>query len=399
MNIEVTKEQLRDFYVNYHGFSEFFGLDAETAIVRIFDRLRAVQFDPLNVVGRNAELVLFSRCGVMTRQTLYDALYKSRTLVDGWDKMMCILRARDFSKLKFLRDEQVRYYSQVMSWRRQEECHRSTEEVYAYIKEHGETFPSDIPCGATNGGGWGSAKVANVCCEYLWNSGRLCVSSKKGVVKAYDLTERLLDADPDANEFCDIEEFLRWFVMRRISETGAARAQNGGAWLGLYLEDGELRERVIKELAESGDIVPVIVTDIKGKNNVFYINAGDEKFFRSAPRDRAAFIAPLDNMIWDRKTVKSVFDFEYTWEVYVPPQRRKFGYYVLPILIGNRLIGRLEPAQLRNGEKLTVKNIWYEDGYVPQSGDADMIVEELARLARFLDTELASDTADKLAQR
>ncbi|MCM1367891.1 MAG: winged helix DNA-binding domain-containing protein [Roseburia sp.] len=399
MDIEVTKEQMRDFYVNYHGFYEFFDCTAENAISRIFDRIRSVQFDPLNVAGRNAELVLFSRNGGMTRQALYDALYTSRTLVDGWDKMMSIFRAEDFPKLKFLRDEQERQYSQIMAWRRQEECFGHIEEVYAYIKEHGASLPADIPCGTTNGGGWGSAKIANICCEYLWHCGRLCVADKKGVVKSYDLTERLIGVDPYDNEFSDTEEFLRRYVLRRISEVGAARPQNGGAWLGAYLEDGEPRGRAIEELTQSGKTVPVRVKDIGGRNNVFYINSGDERFFRAAPRDRAVLLAPLDNMMWDRKAVKSIFDFEYTWEVYVPAQKRKYGYYVLPILIGNEFVGRLEPMQLKSGEKLAVKNVWFEESYIPRADDTDMILAELQRLARFLDTELASDTADKLVKR
>lgn len=389
---------MRDFYVNYHGFGEFFELDESDAIAKIFNRIRSVQFDPLNVVGRNAELVLFSRNNNVTRRTLHDSLYKTRRLVDGWDKMMCIFSTDDFGRFKFLRDEQERQYTQIMSWRRQEECHSQTDEVYSYISEHGVTLPADIPFGKTNGGGWGSAKVANVCCEYLWNKGMLCVADKKGVVKSYDLTERLIHTSPSFNAFSDVEEFLRWYVKRRIAAVGAARPQNGGAWLGLFLENGDLRERLIAELTECGEIVPVTVTDVKGKSNIYYINSGDEKYFDRTKPDRAVLLAPLDNMIWDRKTVKSIFGFDYSWEVYVPASKRKYGYYVLPVMIGNRFVGRIEPTQVKSGERLEVKNVWYESE-TPRGEDVEMIFAELKRLARFLDTDVADGTADKLVKK
>ena len=85
---EITKEQLRDFYINYHGFVEFFERDGQSAISHIFERIKSVQYDPLNIIGRNAELAMFSRNKNVTRGDLFAALYDRRELVDGWDKMM-----------------------------------------------------------------------------------------------------------------------------------------------------------------------------------------------------------------------------------------------------------------------------------------------------------------------
>lgn len=382
--IAVTKRELSDYFVNYHGFDEFYGLNRADALESIFARLRSVQFDPLNVVGRNAELVLFSRNAHVTRGDLYDALYKTRTLVDGWDKMMCIYGTHDFTKLKFVRDAAERQYDLVMQWRGQTECHAYMDSVLSYITEHGATFASDIPSEKTNRGGWGNSRIAGVCCEYLWHGGRLCVAAKKGAVKSFDLTERLIGVDPQVNAFADKDEFLRWYVKRRLSAVGAARLQNGGAWLGHYLEDAELRKNVVDELTERGEITPVTVIDIKGKNNVYYINSSDKKFFMPTKRKRAVFVAPLDNLLWDRKTLKSVFDFDYSWEVYAPQSKRKFGYYVLPILMGNRLIGRIEPIADRTSSRLTLKNIWFEADYSPAPDDVELIEAELKRLAEFL---------------
>ena len=383
--MRVDKAQMREFFVNYHGFGEFFALNADAALDAIFSRIRSVQFDPLNVVGRNAELVCFSRNGNITRNDLAAALYERRVLVDGWDKMMCVYRTDEFSKFAFVRKAMIDQYGLTMEWRNQRDCHNFMEEVYDYIDKHGKTLVTDIPSQSTGNGGWGPSKVAGVCCEYLWNCGRLTVAYKKGVVKAFDTTESLLGINPDENAFDRFEEFEDWYVKRRIASVGAARWTNGGAWLGAYTENGERRRKVLNRLVDNGQLTAV---QVDGVNGEYYINTGDERFFEKAADDRAVFVAPLDNIIWDRKTVKDVFDFEYSWEVYTPAAKRKFGYYVLPILIGSRFIGRIEPTLSKKKDKLTVKNIWFEKEYTPTSDDIRKISAEIKRLAAFLNVDL-----------
>ena len=389
--INVTKENLRDYFINYHGYNEFFELTAEQAIERIFGRLRSVQYDPLNVVGRNAELVLFSRSANVTRADLYNALYRSRVLVDGWDKMMCIYAAADFTRFAYLREQATKNYAGVMSWRGQNECHRFTENVYSYIKEHGSTLVTDIPSEKTNSGGWGSSRVAGVCCEYLWNSGRIVVSDKKGTVKHFDITERALGVNASDNAFDSFDDFLAWYVKRRISSLGVATIAKGSGWLGVFLEDDKLRKGVMEKLTESGELTAVKVDGIK---NEFYINSGDEKYFKQSENDRSILLAPLDNMIWDRKVINSVFGFDYSWEVYTPQTKRKYGYYVLPIIIGNRFVGRVEPVLNKERTLLSVKNIWFEPDTALGMNEADLIISEINRLAAFVDAECDGEVKD-----
>lgn len=391
--ITVSKAQLRDFYINYHGFDEFFEAEGAAAIDRIFDRLGSVQFDPLNVCGRNAELVLFSRNRNVTKNDLFDALYKRRALADAWDKMMCIIPSAQLPQFAYVRERMIGDYRLTINWRAQNECYDFMDEVYSYIENHGPVLVSDIPSRRTNDGRWGSTKIANVCCEYLWFGGRIAVAYKKGVVKAYDITERVFGAGVDKNAFGDIAEFMRWYVKRRVAAVGALWNKSGGGWLGPYLEKTEDRTPVINELVERGELIPVAV---EGEKAPFYICAGAERFFVPAARNRAVFVAPLDNLIWDRKLIKSVFGFDYTWEVYVPAAKRKFGYYVIPVIIGNRFVGRFEPQQYRAGEPLGIKNIWFEPGYSPSSDDADLIYAELCRLAAFSGTESDKSVKEKL---
>lgn len=391
--IKVSKAQLRDFYVNYHGFGEFFELDGQTAVDRIFGRLGSVQFDPLNVCGRNAELVLFSRNRNVTKDDLFKSLYERRTLADAWDKMMCIIPSAQLPQFKYVRERMTDEYSLTINHRAQNECYDFMDDVYSYIDEHGPVLVFDIPSRRTNDGRWGSTKIANVCCEYLWFGGRIAVAYKKGVVKAYDITERVFGAAADINAFDDKDEFLRWYVKRRVSAVGALWNKNGGGWLGPFLEKTESRTPALNALVERGELIPV---EVEGEKAPFYICSGAERFFEPAPRDRAIIVAPLDNLIWDRKLVKSVFGFDYTWEVYVPAAKRKFGYYVLPIVIGNRFVGRFEPRQYKTGEPFDINKIWYEPDHTPTADDIDMIHAELRRLAAFSGVELDKGVKDKL---
>ena len=101
------------------------------------------------------------------------------------------------------------------------------------------------------------------------------------------------------------------------------------------------------------------------------------------PELRQEFLAPLDNLLWDRKLIAALFDFDYTWEVYVPKDKRKYGYYVLPLLYGERLVGRIEPVFDKKARQLTVKNIWYEADFVPDTAFKKALDERLFRFSSF----------------
>lgn len=393
--MHISKNDLKNFYVNYHGFYDFYNTPTKSAIGGVFNRLQSLQFDPLNVVGRNAELALFSRIKYFSRQDLFDALYVDGSLIDGWDKMMCIFPRKDFSRFSYVREKMIADYDKVINWRAQNDCYAHMGEIYEYIDNNGPVLVSDIPSAKTNNGRWGPSKIAGVCCEYLWFGGKIVVSEKRGVVKIYDTATKVLGEEANKNFFTDKHSFSRWYVKRRIAAIGALWNKNGGGWLGPFLENKEFRTGIIEELCSCGELIEV---NVEGVKEPFYICSGDEKYFRECRADRAVFIAPLDNLIWDRKLVKSIFDFEYTWEVYVPAAKRKFGYYVMPVMIGNRFVGRFEPCQYRPNETLKIKNFWFETNFAPNADDVERIMAEFNRLAEFLGVELDASVRDVICK-
>ncbi len=128
------------------------------------------------------------------------------------------------------------------------------------------------------------------------------------------------------------------------------------------------------ELVESGTLVPVGVDGIRGPR---YVPAAELPSLAQAEREVAAgeppggaapgvaFLAALDPLVWDRDLLRSLYDFDYIWEVYVPAARRRWGYYVLPILFGDRLVGRIEPRIERKADELRIVGLWWEDGFEP----------------------------------
>ena len=138
------------------------------------------------------------------------------------------------------------------------------------------------------------------------------------------------------------------------------------------------RGELLSELVESGDLLPVEVEGIRGRR--FIVN-GELPMLTAAEAEVAgggdpggtdpgvAFLAPLDPLVWDRDFLRQCYDFDYVWEVYVPAAKRRWGYYVLPVLFGDRLVGRIEPRIDRKADTLRILGVWWEDGFDPLADD------------------------------
>jgi uncharacterized protein YcaQ len=129
---------------------------------------------------------------------------------------------------------------------------------------------------------------------------------------------------------------------------------------------------LVAELLERGDLVPVAVEGVRGlryvpATEIARLEAAEHEVRQSAPvaAPGVAFLAALDPLAWDRDLLRSLYDFDYLWEVYVPAAKRRWGYYVLPIHFGDRLVGRIEPRIERKTDTLRIAGLWWEDGFDP----------------------------------
>ncbi|MDO4571750.1 MAG: crosslink repair DNA glycosylase YcaQ family protein [Clostridia bacterium] len=364
--LRVTRRQARRYLIRYHGL---YGRrpSGRRGVLAVFERLKSLQYDPLDVVTRNMDLALQARVRDYRPATLQALLYEEHALIDGWDKMMCVYPAEDYARFRPLHADMERYARAVLKWRDQEAALARLDEVRAFIRENGPSSGADMPFGETARSRWGTSTAAGAALEYLFYRGELLVAGRSGTRKRYDFPERLLSPAALAGaEAPDGEAFFSWYVRRRICGVGLLWNRSGGGWLGQMLENKPRRTRAIEALLTSGALLRVRV---EGIQEPFYCPSGFESLFEGGPPpQRVRFLAPLDNLLWDRAMIEALFDFRYTWEVYVPAHKRQYGYYVLPMLCGERFMGRFEPAPYRAGGRFAVKNLWLEEGFCMTAG-------------------------------
>lgn len=397
---EYSREEIRLMLCRYHNLDGAEDFCGKTGAEKIMKRIGTIQYDPLNVVSRNADLVLQARVKDYHEEHLFDLLYKDHKLVDGYDKEMSIYTVSDFGHFGFVRRESKNMMLAILNWRHQMAALDILDEVLAYVEENGKTSTKDLSIGKVrNNSNWGHKKLSSAALDYLFNTGVLSVAGKSGTHRYFDLTERVVKkldgtredfySDPNMSE----EEFYEWYVERRIKCVGLVWNKSGGIWLGHYLGNSELRTKTIASLEEKGRIKRIAIQGIK---EPFYVPKNFSRYMNvPAPEDYARFIAPLDNLMWDRQMLQKLFDFEYRWEVYTPAAKRKYGYYVLPVLYNGNFVARFEPDYAGKTEKFIVKNWWWEDSVKPDKKMRSAIEKEMKRFANFLQVENSADNVKK----
>jgi uncharacterized protein YcaQ len=222
------------------------------------------------------------------------------------------------------------------------------------------------------------------------------IHHKTGTRKFYDLAQRhlpedlLKTADPNPSD----EEYYAWHVLRRVGSVGLLWDRSGDAWLGIAggLKSAA-RAATFAALTERGDLVRL---EIEDSNFPFYMRAKDEETLElalSEPESKRemAFLAPLDNLLWDRKLISALFGFDYTWEVYKRPRERQFGYYVLPVLYGERFVARFEPLYDKKAKELRILNWWWEEGVKPDRTMKRAVEKALCAFSGYLGAVSAPD--------
>jgi len=382
--IHLTKEQLKSFLITYQGLSFPNEFEGEEGIIKLFKRIGSIQYDPLNVIGKNADLVLQSRIPEYRESVLTNMLYINRTLIDGWDKMMSIYLTEEFPYFHHIRKAKEKEVLNTLGYRHHLESMNFVDHVIDYIKENGPTYPKEIDLGSVEKGIWGHGKISSVVCDYLWNIGRLGIYEKNNVIKKFDLIENmigqyLVQDDP----LSDMNDFLKWYVLRRIGSIGIYWSNSGPGWYNHFIYKEKIRKPILKELVSEKKIALV---KVEGMKEDFYIRTEDIEILNRKQSDvkKIKFLAPLDNLLWDRKFLLQVFNFDYTWEVYVPEDKRKYGYYVIPVLYGNDLIARFEPSGKRSLNDFSIKNWWWEENVKPTPEMIEEIVIAFNNLTNFL---------------
>jgi uncharacterized protein YcaQ len=338
-------------------------LQGKNGILDFVGRVGAIQFDPINVVGRNPDLVLQSRVGRYHPGLLEDLLYRDRQLVDGWDKAASIFLTNDWPSFARHRERMRREYGSASNPQM-----KAAPQVIEAIRERGPLSSIDFKHQERIQWTWGiPTTLARAALEILHAMGELVVDHRVGTRRAFDLAERLLPQDllsaPDPIEHDP--DYRAWHVMRRIGGLGLASPTASEYWLAIHQVKSGERQAILSRLVEAGELVAVGVEGLPDQR--FFLRLADLSTLETVrrkrpPEPKASFIAPLDNLMWHRDLLRRIFDFDYIWEVYKPARQRKYGYYVLPVLYGDRFVARFDPKFDRTSGELTIANWWWEDG-------------------------------------
>lgn len=380
---ELSQKEAAAFLLNYHHLDHPQSLQGKESVLSYIRKVGCIQFDPLNVCGRNPDLVLQSRIKDYSQNWLNESLYEDRTLIDGWDKMMAISSTGDWPLLGRLRKEM---YSSYLSRYKEVEEHLSY--YMEEIRKHGPLSSLYFKNDKKVNWAWGSSRVAKAALEGLFFEGKLSIHHREHSRRVYDLTECLLPESilnmPDP--FKSEDEYHKAHIIRRISSAGIVGFTSRDFWYGISGCNMKSIRQKIKQLQDEGLIRRVV---IENSSREWYAPSRNlDDFFSSYDNhgygDKAVMLAALDNTMWNRELIEDVFDFKYRWEVYTPAIKREYGYYVLPILYKGRLIGRCEPYLERKTNRLLLKGFWLQEG-IELDDDAIVALRLMfAEFCRFL---------------
>jgi uncharacterized protein YcaQ len=391
--LTLSKQQARRFLLSHQGLWPPYELIGKAGVMKYIQQVGCVQFDPLNIVGHNQELVLQARVADFQPWLLQDLLYEDRKLVDALDKNMSIYPVEDWP-----------YFRRKRESARQRLGHSErpamaiVDQVRRAIVERGPLSSIDLDFNQSVDWSWAPTRLSRAALESMYFWGELIVHHKVHTRKVYDfadrhISEQLLQApDPNPTQ----EAYYDWYILRRIGSIGLLWNRPGDAWLGISGLKSPQRQAAWKRLLERQQIVEIQVDGVQWP---LYLRSQDEPRLARlldghAPSKRAAIIAPLDNLLWDRRLIQALFDFEYVWEVYKPAEERRYGYYVLPVLYGDQFVARFEPGKDKQNGAVLIKNWWWEPG-VRQSDELRAALRSAFR--RFINF-LGADTMDVPAQ-
>jgi uncharacterized protein len=354
--------------------------------------LGCLQLDPLNVVARTHRLVLWSRLGHHDPAVLDSLLWDRRSLFEFWAHAASVVPTSDYPIHEatlmrgYPKGNRV-WHQKMRDWVLANDTLRR--QIFAELRKHGPLRARDfsgraaVPWSST---GWTEGMEVTRMLDYLWMRGSIAVVGREGQSRLWDLFERWLPEQTAARPRLSVRAAVSLAVERSLRGLGVGTARHidqhfiRGRYPGL--------ETALGALVRAGRLIEVEIAADEGERwrGPWYVHADDlplvEALRDGAWEPRTTLLSPFDNLIADRARTEQLFGFRFRIEIYVPKERREYGYYVLPVLHGDRLVGRVDPAYNRKERRLVVNAVHAEPGQGAETGPA--VATALEELGTFL---------------
>jgi uncharacterized protein len=376
----LSAAQARRVALAAQGFADPQPAGAPTgwAVRRLIDRVGVVQIDSVNVLQRAQYLPLFSRSGPYDTALLdRSAHYSPRRLFEYWGHEASLLPVALQPALRWRM-----HRAAEEAWGGMRRVHRDRPELVAQVldevRANGPVAASEVLAHERpkRTGPWWDWSDVKHAFEFLFWSGRITSARRRGFERLYDMPERVLPAEVIATPTPAIEDAQRELLRVSARALGVAAERDLRDYF--RLGAAEARERVA-ELVETGELWPV---EVEGWRAPAYLDPAAR-----LPRSvhARALVGPFDSLIWERARTEQLFGFRYRIEIYVPAPKRVHGYYVLPFLLGDRLVARVDLKADRQGGALRVQAAYAEPDAPPET--AAELRAELESMARWLGLE------------
>ncbi|MEZ6255497.1 MAG: crosslink repair DNA glycosylase YcaQ family protein [Patescibacteria group bacterium] len=369
-HIKTTKEKIRKLSIQ----KQLLTADAKPTIYEVFKQLGCVQLDPISVVAPSHELVLWSRLGNYNKQELEDLRWKHKLLFEYLAHAASIVLTKENTSLN--------------NWLSKIKDHKEiTKQILQELKQHKQVLSKDLGDEShksdTASRWWSGRYVPNILYA-LWLQGEVAVVGRKDKQKLYGIAEEFFTANTPQENFTD-EQLTRHNILRSLQILGVATPKQ--------IKNNYTRNRyptfkkTFEELLQEGLIIPVEIEDYNYvKKESWYIHSNDVEALENVNNTfepTTKLLSPFDNLICDRDRLETIWDFSYRIEIYTPPKKRVYGYYVLPILHEDKLIGRVDLKKDKTKDNLNVVNIYWENLFVSKTVK-ETVITTLTELQTFL---------------
>ena len=382
--MEMSLDTARTLAVVKQGLQRRPAMRDRRTLLETIRRIGLLQLDTIHVVARSHYLVMLSRVGLYDRADLDALLYPDRHLFEQWAHAACLIPAEDYEHLApaiLARRERP-----LQPWLLRslgEDAPQILDAVLAEVRDRGPLASRDFEDPRDQRGTWWDWKPAKTALEVLFAQGYLMVDRRESFQRFYDLAERVQPARAPSRT---LDDWRRWATLRSVVCLGVATAAQVSDY---YRQKKPMARAMVETLAAEGAIVPV---EVEGWSDTVYLDPADLPLVDEIKAGGhepmlTVFLSPFDNLLWDRQRVEDLFGFDYRAEMYQPVAKRKYGYYVLPILHRGRLVGRLDPKADRQAGTLIVRALYLEPGQTLDDGLLDGLSRALREFMAFHDSQ------------